>query len=333
MKKIIFTFLWITIWIISYSQDPKGLIYFDNFEAYTIGEQLVIQNPTDWATWNISPGSVEDPYITNLQALSGSRSIAIDESNDLVKPINNYIAGLYSITFFMYIPENSFGYFNTLQEFDGYNSSWGMQVYFDANGAGIIDGGGSSAFSFQYNTWFFNKVLIDLDADWAKYYLNNVLIHEWIWSIGSAGSGYLNQLGGSNFYAWVGSGPGNPTYYIDNYKFEAGCFSTAPPVNLQAEVFEQFNVHLTWEEAFNLYADLLGYNIYRNGQYLGFVEDLFFDDLNVNHGLYQYFATALFDVGESDPSNFIEVDIVSFFDDFEGYTVNGQLVCQNPEDW
>ncbi|MCD4729239.1 MAG: T9SS type A sorting domain-containing protein [Bacteroidales bacterium] len=335
MKRIMITLFLVTFWINTYSQDTKGLVYIDNFDAYIAGEHLVTQNPTDWTTWNISPGSNEDPYVSDFHALSGSNSIVIDESDDLVKPINNYTSGLYSITFFMFIPENSFGYFNTLQEFNGDDSFWGMQVYFDENGVGIIDGGGPGAntFTFPYNSWFFNKVIINLDVDWAQYYLNNVLIHEWIWSTGAFGTNSLNQLGGSNFYAWFGNGPGNPTYFIDNYKFEAGFFETAPPVNLQAEIFNQFNVHLIWEEAFNLYADLLGYNIYRNGEYLGFTEELFFDDLNVNHGLHQYFATALFDVGESDPSNFIEVEITSFFDDFDSYIPGGQLACQYPESW
>ena len=37
----------------------------------------------------------------------------------------------------MYVPDGYLGYFNTLQLFNGTNSEWGMQVFFNDNGTGF----------------------------------------------------------------------------------------------------------------------------------------------------------------------------------------------------
>jgi len=164
MKKVLVTLSLILV----ISSFISSQIIIDDFESYNVGEQLVLQNPEDWTTWNNSPGSEEDPYI---QYLNNNNVVNIIDSNDLVYEIPNYTAGEYVILFDLYVPDSSDGYFNTLQEFSP-TPSWGMQVYFGHTnyGEGNIDGGGALAqvFTFDYDTWMTVKVTVNLNTDWAE---------------------------------------------------------------------------------------------------------------------------------------------------------------------
>lgn len=195
-------------------------VFSDNFDTYAAGVQLAVQNGTDWTTWSNAPGSAEDPYVSSDVAYNGANSVLITGTNDCVHAFPNYTTGSYKISFRMYIPTGFDGYFNTLQLFNGASSEWGMQAYFDAGGVASIDAGASSAatWAFSYDTWSYHELFIDLDNDWAEYYFDGVSIVAWQWSTGTFGTGTLNQLGGNNFYAYVGTQ--TPKYYFDDYKFE-----------------------------------------------------------------------------------------------------------------
>lgn len=253
------------------SSGPSS-IFEDDFESYNSGQQLCVQS-TDWTTWSGTPGTAEDPYIVTDQANSGSQSVVIEGTNDVVYPMNDYTSGHYVVSFYIYVPTGFNGYFNTLQDFAGANSEWGMQVFFDVGGTGSIDGGGQAAatFSYSYDTWIAVEVDVDLDSDWAEFSLDGNFVHGWVWSSGSFGTGSLNQLGASNFYAWADNGP--PKFYIDDYMFaEAGGPPPVldPPENLEAEVNGN-DVTLTWEEP--------------GGG--GTVEELIYDN-GTNTGAYSY---------------------------------------------
>jgi hypothetical protein len=226
----------------------SNIIYCDDFESYTVGQQLVAQNSVNWTTWSNAPGGNEDPFIVNnggnVVEITGLGALA----DDLVYVIPDFTEGFYSITFDIYIPTAKDGYFNVLQDFAGAGSQWGMQVYFDAGGAGSIDGGGAAAatFIFTYDTWHAVEVIVDLDNDWGEFYLNGNLIHGWVWSGGTFGTGTLNQLGGVNFYAWTGAN-GAPLYHFDNFCFvEAeGPAPLDPPTNLTGTAVGD-EAHLSW---------------------------------------------------------------------------------------
>jgi MAM domain-containing protein meprin/A5/mu/flagellar hook capping protein FlgD len=200
--------------------DPS-ILYADDFEAYTAGVQLTSQNSVDWQTWSGTPGTAEDPFISNTYANSGVNSFNLITNNDLVKVMPNYTTGAYKVSFDMYIPTGTVAYFNTLQEFIP-TPQWGMQVQFNAGGVGDIDGGVPTAttFSFSYDTWLHNEVIVNLEKDTAEYYLDGVRIHGWKWTEGTGVNGTIGplQLGGSNFF---GGGPvGTFDYYVDDYELK-----------------------------------------------------------------------------------------------------------------
>ncbi|MCF8368578.1 MAG: C10 family peptidase [Bacteroidales bacterium] len=287
-------------------------VYQDNFEAYTSGGQLACQNSTDWTTWSNTPCSAEDAYISSDVTYAGSNAAIIEGTNDVVKVIENYTEGLYKISFQMNVPSGFLGYFNTLQLFNGASSEWGMQVFFDENGQGSIDGGaqGAATFSYPYDTWMYNEVIIDLNNDWAEYKLDGVSIHGWQWSIGSFGQGSLNQLGGVNFYAWTGAEKGTPKFYFDDFMIEEfGELQLLPPLNFALNVaFE--NLQLTWDAPGSMTPN--SYNIYYsyNGGNYDLLENTTETSLIVEspgNGLHSYYLTAVYDEGESDPTNTQEV--------------------------
>jgi len=290
-------------------------VFTDDFASYNSGEQLACQNSTEWTTWDNSPCSGNDPYISSDVAHNDANSVIIEGVDDLVKVIDNYSEGLYKISFYMYVPSGYLGYFNTLQLFSGANSEWGMQVYFDENGQGTVDGGGQGAatFSYPYNTWMYNEIIIDLNNDWAEYKLDGTSVHGWQWSIGAFGQGTLNQLGGVDFFAWDGSGgKGTPKYYFDDFKIEEfGSTQLMPPLNFALNMAVN-NIQLTWDPPTG--KELTGYNIYYslNGGSFELLENTTETSYVIESpgaGLHAYYLTAVYDEGESDPTNTLEVTL------------------------
>jgi thiol-disulfide isomerase/thioredoxin len=282
---------------LTYGETIEPPLFADDFEAYNAGEKLACQNPDNWTTWSNAPCGAEDPLVSNEQAFSGSNSVKIVGTSDLVKTYPDYTEGLYNISFKMYVPQGNYGYFNTLQDFNGGNSLWGMQVYFEPGGLGKIDGGGSAAatFSFAHNSWMDIRVMVDLNADWAEFYHNNTFVHGWEWSKGAFGTGNLNQLGGNNFYGWAATG-GTPLYYFDDFIIELAQ-PLSPPVNLTAEVVNENNVVLNWDAPSKAFT---GYNIYRNALLIAEnISATTYTDEALMPGNYSYDVKAVYDEGLS----------------------------------
>ena len=291
-------------------------IFEENFESYNAGGQLACQNSSEWTTWSNAPCSGEDAYITSDVTYGGSKAVIVQGVNDVVKLIANYTEGLYKISFRMYVPSGFLGYFNTLQLFDGTNSSWGMQVFFNENGQGSIDGGGEGAatFNFPHDAWMFIEVIVDMNNDWAEFKIDGVSLHGWQWSIGAFGQNSLNQLGGVNLYAWNNDGAGTPKYYVDEFMIEEfDNLQLLPPLNFTLNV--AFNaIQLTWDPPNG--KELLGYNIYYSYNNGGF--NLLTNTSQNSYivespggGLHSFYLTAIYDEGESEPTNVQEVLLTS----------------------
>ncbi|MBN2174592.1 MAG: T9SS type A sorting domain-containing protein [Bacteroidales bacterium] len=318
--------------------------FFDDFGSYTAGEQLVVQNPVDWTTWSNSPGSSEDPYIVD----NGGNVVEITGTNDLIHIIDNYTSGIYSIRFDIYIPEGADGYFNTLHDFAGTASQWGMQVFFGFNNLGIgsIDGGGQNAasFNFEYDTWQMVKVLVDLDNDWAEFYLNDELIHGWVWSSGVFGTSNLNQLGGSNFFAWYEGINGNPLYYIDNYCVDFEGIIQPPAPEYLSWYFYYYDIVLEWqwsgtnETWGNAYQQnkgkaFDGFNVWRSLNNMnewvlvatGIMENTY-THVEPEYGVHFCYVTAVVDGIESEPSNIVFYGLYGI----EEYLQNAIWLYPNP---
>jgi hypothetical protein len=108
------------------------------------------------------------------------------------------------------------------------------------------------------------------------------------------------------------------SYQVTTQDFQLISIYLSPPQNLEAIVVNN-DVILTWIEPgktnaagkinsiFKDEKNLLGYNVYRNGGIISFVTETEYTDENISPGSYEYFVTALYDEGESIPSNIVWV--------------------------
>lgn len=217
-------------------------LFFENFDSYTAGSNLVAQNPAFWTTWD--GGAGQDPLVSNAFSYSAPNSVVIVQNNDLVKDFGvAYTSGKYKIKFYAYIPATKAGYFNTLATFAGSNSDWGLECYFDAGGTGRVLGGSATAvpFSWPVATWFPVENVVDLDANLATVTINGVLVHSWQWTLGANGSGAPLTLDANDFFGATA----NDQMFVDDYSLED---LNVVPVELSAFVANVSNntVTLNW---------------------------------------------------------------------------------------
>ena len=201
--------------------------YFDDFESYTpIPGYLALLSPC-WDTWSHAPGTGEDAYIVDDNPYSGLYSVKIEgTSTDLIFGMGDKTVGAYEISMYMYIETGYGAYFNLLHEFTAERTEWAIESYFASDGTGYIHAGGANAATFTYPpaTWFQVKTIVDLDADWAEYYVDGVFVHEWQWSLQSGGSPGLNQLGAMDIFAAAPPGDDVLWYFDDvNYDVYVSC--------------------------------------------------------------------------------------------------------------
>ena len=220
-------------------EDPEGAAVFtDDFDSYTAGEYLCTQT-TDWATWGNTPGGTDDCYVVDVQANSGANSIEITGASDIIHPFGDLTTGAWGVSFMMYIEPTYGGYFNLLHEFTEWRrvrTEWALEAYFGSTGSGYLHAGGTNAATFTHPVggWFEVETLIDLDADWAEFYVDGVFVHAWQWSLQSTGTPGLCQLGAIDIFSAAPTGD-TPLFYIDDF---------AHTITTTERVLTGFNVYL-----------------------------------------------------------------------------------------
>jgi len=302
--------------------------FFDNFDSYTAGLLVACQNPVDWTTWSNAPCGPEDAEVSNAFAYSGANSAKIVTNDDFVKPHGNKTTGKWYMSFMYYVPATKSGYFNTMNVFTlPATFVWGMDVYFDAGGAGRIDttgGGGVPAttvnFTWAVAQWNQAIVIVDLDTQLAEFWtgtnpLNLTQVATWNWTQGGTKP---NSLAVNDFF---GATP-TDEMYIDDYFFSDE-MPTIIPVELTsfAAAADNGNVNLNWSTATEL--NNSGFQIERSngGEYqvIGFVaghgttteaKNYSYSDQNVNSGTYSYRLKQIDFDGTFEYSNSIEVEVI-----------------------
>jgi len=104
----------------------------------------------------------------------------------------------------------------------------------------------------------------------------------------------------------------DPLYMNNGYPFlqwQGYLTVLNPPRNLAATPYNLY-VELNWEPPIEQGLDILGYNVYRDSLMLNeivIIDSTYFDE-NVDYDVsYEYYITALYEAGESDPSNTVGV--------------------------
>jgi len=233
-KLLLFTLAIFFAWN-SFSQGSS--LYYDDFESYTVGSFIAVDNPTWWTTWSNLPGSAEDGQISDLFASSPTNSVLIDKvpaESDLILKLGNKTSGAYALNWEMYVETGYAGYFN-IQHFESPGIEWAYEVYLLANGNGELLAGSTTPFTFTYpkDTWFLVENIINIDEDLVTLVINGVEVYSWPFSYEASGTGGTNQLGGVDFFAGAKTGE-VPRYYFDNLDFKP------LPVTLYADDFEAY---------------------------------------------------------------------------------------------
>lgn len=287
----------ITFFIVAllYSATSFGQMTFpfeEDFETYIADAKFVEQasNTTNWTTWSDNPGGSEDPNISSTYASSGNNSVKIGAGNDLVLLTGDLTTGRYAVTFNMYIPNGTLGYYNMLQDFAGGNSKWAYQILF-GGGEATVQGTSEEYFTYASDTWFELRTIVDLDTDWCEIYKDGKLVYEFKWSAGTSSTN-TKQLSAVNFYGWDADGAGTPEYYFDDIEIKT---VTAPssPVNFSAVLENTNDIKLTWEVPTDMTPD--SYNIYKNGALVAdALTTLTYTDLGVYPMAYEYVVKAFY---------------------------------------
>ncbi|MGN0033654.1 MAG: T9SS type A sorting domain-containing protein [Candidatus Limimorpha sp.] len=222
------------IGVVSASDDE--LLIADDFEAYTVGNNIAVEAQAAgndwWTTWSNDPGSEEDGVI----ATNGSKCGHLTYYNDQVLLLGGYESGAYDLAFDILVPNGKNGYFNILHDFNGAGSTWAMQAYLhmtndgqtstQAAGHGTIHAGGNSVADIPcvYDEWMHFRLHVDTDLDVAEFYFSTesnpteTLLCTWQWSLDSFGESTVGRkLDAMDFYPPENTATSE--YYLDNFTF------------------------------------------------------------------------------------------------------------------
>ncbi len=180
---------------------------------------------------------------------------------------------------------------------------------------------------------FYRKVSSEANYDYLRFYVDNTQLGSW------SGTSDWNQetypvSAGNHTFKWeytkdqavIG---GSDCGWIDYIVFPPISVGfLAPPQNLEAFVVNYNEIELSWdaptmENIINskkktseirddeLTRELIGYNVYLNGELLAeMVQEVFYFPSPFDSGDYNFFVTAVYDEGESEPSNTASVSII-----------------------
>ncbi|MCK4678579.1 MAG: T9SS type A sorting domain-containing protein [Bacteroidales bacterium] len=243
MKKLLLMAAVLFFAVAAFSQTT---LYTDDFESYTVGSYIAVENPTWWDTWSGTTGGEEDAQILDDYGNSGSQSIRIDESpagtdnTDLLWLLGDKVSGEYEVNWYMYIPSGQSAYYN-FQHFESPGIEWAIQVHFLTDGSGELFAGQSDPypFTFDHDTWIYLEHDISIDDDYAEMYINGVLLHTWQWSLQSFGDPGTNQLGAVDLFAG-GNEPGEDVYYVDDVEYIELVAPTDPAIETSPNFFNVF---------------------------------------------------------------------------------------------
>ena len=222
----------------------QTVVYSDNFDSYTAGQQLCSQNNTNWTTWSNTPGSAEDAYISTEQANSGNNSLKITGTNDIIYRFSNQTSGVFDIDFNYYVPTSGSGAYFNVQHYYNPGIEWAFECFLYNSGSGYITiNNNNTNFSYPTNAWFPVKIHVDLDNNSASLTVNGTSVITWTFSNTSEATNGICQLGSVNFYAGA---PNNAsgTYYVDDFVFSEisaandGSFVFLPDIDIYLTVEE-----------------------------------------------------------------------------------------------
>ncbi len=257
----------------------------EDFESYDAGSYMSTVAAPQWEMWGTG---VLGGLVSEEQAHGGTKSmkayISGNTETDVILNMNDLTTGRYRVEFYMYVPSGKLGYYNILQDFNGSNSKWGIQLFFE-NGTIKIDANGNQyTHPYTPDSWTKIQHFVDLDNDWIDFYLNDEVVLSYQWSKGTNGDGTTCKLDAIDFYSHtVNNQPG--LYYIDDLIIES-VPAPAAPTNLTATIQNENNVALSWTAVDN--DNLVYYSISREGEEIAHTNETTYTDEHLYPMTYNY---------------------------------------------
>ena len=218
MKKILLSALFIVPTIV------MGQIIDENFDSYNAQDYAGVVSPV-MNTWSGNTGAgTDDCLVTSAESSSGANSIVITGPNAggsidaMVTFPSDYTTGSFEYSMKYKVAAGMVGYFNC-HSTSTPPDRWMLQVYFAADGTGLSEMGGNSIiFNYTNGAWIDILVTVDLDADFAHFFVEGVEVGPgFIWSAESGGAASGDaQFGGVNLYSASGDPIADCEYYVDD---------------------------------------------------------------------------------------------------------------------
>jgi len=191
MKKAV---LLITLFSFSFAQAQ----YTDDIESYDLGPLF----QAHWSNWSDdSTATGEHAIVTDYRASSGTKSVLISDgtAQDAVLDLGNQTSGSWSVSFKLYLPTDSTGYYNFQETLPITTGVWALNIFFFGDSAGtggVYDDTGNPLVGFSYPiaSWFDMSHEINLDTDSINMKIDGTTIYDGPFY----GSG---NLGGIDFYS------------------------------------------------------------------------------------------------------------------------------------
>ena len=285
MRKIYTFLLLLTVSLLLSVSATSQQVISEDFESYENGAYMATANPTQWEAWG---SGVLGGLVSDEQAHNGNNAMKVyingSTETDVVLKMNDLTTGRYRVEFYMYVPSGKTGYYNMLQDFNGSNSQWGIQLTFN-NGTVSIDANGSVyTHPYTQNGWTKIQHFIDLDNDWIDFYLDDEIVLSYQWSKGTNGDGTMCKLDAIDFYSHTANNqPG--LYYIDDLVVEQAP-APAAPTSLTATVQNENDIQLNWTGVEN--EDLVYYSISREGEEIATTTETSYTDAHLYPMTYNY---------------------------------------------
>ncbi len=196
-----------------FSQD-----WSDNFEGYSVGS-FPSEDPAPgdpWDTWSSDPVDAAGEYgmISTDQAFSGSNSLMIQDTDDIIVQLSQVSSGVWAIKVNYYIPASAQGtvYFILMNEFTPACTgacNWALQLEMrcaDDTEKLVVDG---VERDLVLDDWAQLEVLFDLNSNVRDIYYAGEMVTQGITYVGNDTSIALAAI---DLYAAGGSGPA----YLDD---------------------------------------------------------------------------------------------------------------------
>lgn len=196
--------------VLSCVDNPNAIIC-DDFETYTVGN--ISPQSDHWIPWDLNDGAgnIVGAEVSTDFASNGTKSMKIKQDgaagDDQLLQLGNQTSGRYSLTWKYYIPNGKATYFNIQGNENVPGETFANEVYFRVTG--VVDQVAPTPVAsgtFPFDQWFPVELIVDLDNNLAKLFINGSLLRAWA---------YTADFGAIDFYA------ADATYlaYVDEVEY------------------------------------------------------------------------------------------------------------------